>query len=125
MSVAISMSSSEKYLFRSSVHFLSWFICLFVFALGLYEFFIYLEYLPLLCWSLSHVCLFVTLWNVAHQAPLSMEFSRQEYWSGVPCPPPGDLPDPGLKSESPELQADFLLSESPVSSHSVVVLLFC
>ena len=45
--------------------------------------------------------LFVTLWTVAHQAPLSMGFSRQEYWSGVPCPPPGDLPDPGIEPTSP------------------------
>ena len=45
----------------------------------------------------SGVWLFVTLWRVAHQAPLSMGFSRQEYWSGLPCPPPGDLPDPGIK----------------------------
>jgi len=42
----------------------------------------------------SHARLFVTLWTIAHQAPLSMRFSRQEYWSGLPCPPPGDLPDP-------------------------------
>ena len=48
----------------------------------------------------SHAWLFVTLWAVAHQAPLSMGFSRQEYWSGLPCPPPGDLPDPGIKSTS-------------------------
>ena len=48
----------------------------------------------------SHVQLLGTLWTVAHQAPLSMGFSRQEYWSGLPCPPPGDLPDPGLKLES-------------------------
>ena len=40
------------------------------------------------------------LWTVAHQAPLSMEFSRQEYWSGVPCPPPGDLLDPGIEPAS-------------------------
>ena len=45
----------------------------------------------------SHVQLFVTLWTVAHQAPLSMGFSRQEYWSGLPCPPPGDLLDPGIE----------------------------
>ena len=44
----------------------------------------------------SHVRLFTTLRTVAHQAPLSMGFSRQEYWSGLPCPPPGDLPDPGI-----------------------------
>ena len=49
----------------------------------------------------SHVWLFVTLWTVALQAPLSMGFSRQEYWSGLPCPPPGDLPNPGIKPASP------------------------
>ena len=47
--------------------------------------------------SLSHVQLFVTLWTVACQDPLSIGFSRQDYWSGLPCPPPGDLPDPGIK----------------------------
>ena len=46
--------------------------------------------------SLSHVRLFATQWTVAHQAPLSMGFSRQEYWSGLPCPPPGDLSYPGI-----------------------------
>ena len=49
----------------------------------------------------SHVRLFVTLWTVVHQAPLSMGLSRQEYCSGLPCPPPGDLPDPGIRSASP------------------------
>ena len=48
----------------------------------------------------SHVRLFVTPWTVAHQAPLSMGFSRQEYWSGLPCPPPGDLPNPGIEPTS-------------------------
>ena len=48
----------------------------------------------------SHIQLFVTLWAVAHQAPLSMGFSRQEYWSGLPCPSPGDLPHPGIESAS-------------------------
>ena len=55
----------------------------------------------------------VTPWAVTHQAPLSMEISRQEYWSGLPCPPPGDLPDPGIKAISPTLQVDFLPSEPP------------
>ena len=50
--------------------------------------------------SLSRVRLFVTLWTGAHQAPLSMGFSRQEYWSGLPCPPPRTLPDPGIESVS-------------------------
>ena len=52
--------------------------------------------------SLSCVQLFVTLWTVIHQAPLSMKFSRQEYWSGLPCLPPGDFPDPGIKLTSQE-----------------------
>ena len=55
----------------------------------------------------------VTPWAVAHQAPLSMEFSRQEYWSGLTFPSPGDLPDPGIKPGSPALQAGSLPSEPP------------
>ena len=54
-----------------------------------------------------------TPWTIAHQAPLSMGFSRQEYWSGLPCPPPGDLPNPRIKPRSPAMQADSLLSEPP------------
>ena len=61
--------------------------------------------------SLSFVQLFGTPWTVAQQAPPSMEFSRQEYWSGLPFPFPGDLPDPGI--ELLALQADALLSEPP------------
>ena len=63
--------------------------------------------------SLSRVRLFATLWTVAHQAPPSMEFSRQEYWSGLPFPSPGDLPDLGIELGSPTLQADALPSEPP------------
>ena len=63
--------------------------------------------------SLSHVRLFATPWTVVHQAPLSMGFSRQEYWSGLPFPSPGDLPNPGIKLRSPALQADALTSEPP------------
>ena len=48
----------------------------------------------------SRVLLFVTPWTVAHQFPLSVGFSRQKYWSGLPCPPPRDLPDPGIKPAS-------------------------
>ena len=58
-----------------------------------------------------YVWLFATLWTVAHQAPLSMEFSRQEYWGGLPFPSPGDLTDPGIEPRSPALQADSLLTE--------------
>ena len=62
---------------------------------------------------LSCVRLFVTPWTVAYQAAPSMGFSRQVYWSGLPFPSPGDLPDPGIKPESPALQADALPSEPP------------
>ena len=68
--------------------------------------------------SLSPVRLFATLWTVAHQAPPSMRFSRQEYWSGLPFPSPGDLPDLGIKPRFPALQADSLLSESPGKPYS-------
>ena len=61
--------------------------------------------------SLSRVGLFATLWTIAHQALLSMGFSRQDYWSGLPFPSPGDLPDPGIEPRSPALEADALTSE--------------
>ena len=63
--------------------------------------------------SLSRVWLFATLWTVAGQVPLSMEFSRQEYWSRQPFPSPGDLPDSGIKMGSPSLKTDSLPSEPP------------
>ena len=63
--------------------------------------------------SLSRVQLFATPWTVAYQAPPSMGFSRQEYWSGLPFPSPGDLPDPGIEPRSPALEADALTSEPP------------
>ena len=63
----------------------------------------------------SHVQLFATLWTLACQAPLSMGFSRQEYWSGLPCPPPEDLPDPGIKPlslTSPALVGGFFTTSA-------------
>ena len=63
--------------------------------------------------SLSRFQLFLTPWTVAYQATPSMRFSRQECWSGLPFPSPGDLPDPGIKPGSPALQADALPSEPP------------
>ena len=66
--------------------------------------------------SLSRVRLFVTPWTAAYQAPPSMGFSRQEYWSGLPFPSPGDLPDPGIEPRSPALEADALTSEHPVAN---------
>ena len=61
----------------------------------------------------SHVRLFVTLWTVAYQTPPSMGFSGQEYWSRLPFPSPGDLPDPGIEPGYLALQADALTSEPP------------
>ena len=55
----------------------------------------------------------VTPWTEAQQASLSMGFSRQEYWSGFPCPPPGDLPDLGIEPASPALAGGFFTTESP------------
>ena len=63
--------------------------------------------------SLSCVRLFAISWAVVYQASLSMGLYRQEYWSGVPFPSPGDLPDPGIEPRSPALQADTLPSEPP------------
>ena len=66
------------------------------------------------CW-LSCIQLSVTLWTAAHQAPLCMGFSRQEYWNGLPFPPPGDLPDPGIEPASlvsPALVGGFFTTES-------------
>ena len=63
----------------------------------------------------SRVRLGATPETAAHQAPTSLGFSRQEHWSGLPFPSPGDLPDPGIKPRSPALQADVLLSEPPAA----------
>ena len=63
--------------------------------------------------SLSHVQVFVTPWTIAHQSPLSMGFSRQEYWSGFPFPTPGDLSKPGMKPASPVLAGKFLPLSPP------------
>ena len=63
--------------------------------------------------SLSCVQLFATPWTVAYQAPPSMGFSRQEYWSGLLFPSPGDLPNPGIEPGSPTLEKDTLTSELP------------
>ena len=56
---------------------------------------------------------FATLWTMTRQSPLSIGFSRQEYWSGLPCPPPGDHPNPGMEARSPGLQTNSLPSEPP------------
>ena len=79
---------------------------------------------------LSRVRLFATPWTVAHQAPLSMGFSRQESWSGFLFPSPGDLPNPGIKPGSPALQADALTSKLPgkplyTLSHLILSTVLC
>ena len=68
---------------------------------------------------LSLLRLFETPWTVAYQASPSMGFSRQEYWSGLPFPSPGDLPDPGIEPRSPTLEADALTSEPPVDHNKL------
>ena len=72
----------------------------------------------------SHVQLFATLWTVACQAPLSMGFSRQEYWSGLPCPPPGKLPEPGIEPtslSSPALAHGFFTTGATWEAHFIQV----
>ena len=61
-------------------------------------------------------------WTAAHQAPLSMGFSRQEYWSGLPCPPPGDLPNPGIKPRSPAWHGNSLLTREALAGFSQISL---
>ena len=65
----------------------------------------------------SRVRFFVTPWTVAHQAPLPMGFFRQEYWSGLPFPSPGDLPNPGIEPTSPTLAGRFFTAEPPGKLH--------
>ena len=74
---------------------------------------IYAHVCVCVCYSLGHVQLFASLWTVTLQAPLSMGFSRQENWSGLPLTSPGDLLDPRIEPGSLTLQEDSLLSEPP------------
>ena len=71
----------------------------------------FITLLMLVLSRVSHVQFFVTLWTIARQALLSMGFSRQKHWNGLPCPPPGDFPNPGIESVSPALWADSLSPE--------------
>ena len=67
---------------------------------------------------------FATLWTVAHQAPLSMGFSRQEYWNGLPCPPPVDLPNPGIEPESllsPALAGGFFTTSATWEAQEILI----
>ena len=67
---------------------------------------------------------FVTSWAVAHQAPQSLGFPRQEYWSGLPFPSPGDLPDPRMESMSPALAGRFFITEPPEKPNSILTNIF-
>ena len=69
--------------------------------------------------SLSSIQLFATPWTVAHDAPLSVGFRRQEYWSGSPFPSPDDLPDPGIEAVSPALAGRFFTTEPPVCNYII------
>ena len=90
-------------------------MCVYVCVCVYIYIYIYTHYIYVLCARAQSF--FMTLWTVANQAPLSIGFSKQEYWSGLPCPPPGDLPNPGTEPMSPALQVDSLLLshwESPI-----------
>jgi len=81
----------------------------------------------MIAWVLSHVWLFATPWTAASQAPLSMEFSWQEYWSELPMPTPGDLPDPGIKClslASPALAGRFFTTEPPEKPMFIISSIF-
>ena len=106
-------------LIKSQVNYVCLYLCLFYFFLySLYVIYKIRKKVMKMSFNssvslLSRVRLFATPWTVAHQAPPSMGFSRQEYWSGLPFPSPGHLPDPGIEPRSPTLQADALTSERP------------
>ena len=72
-----------------------------------------------MCHVLSCVRLFLTPWTVACQTLLSMGFSRQAYWSGLPFPPPGELPDPGIEPESPVLAGGFFANSATWEAHNL------
>ena len=79
------------------------------------------------CLVLSHIQLFATLWTIACQPPLSMRFPRQEDWSGLPCPPPADLPNTGIEPESitsPALAGGFFTAEPPVKPPLTILCTF-
>ena len=80
---------------------------------------IYRKLCTLNCFSRVQLC--VTLWTVALQAPLSMGFSKQEYWRGLPFPPPGDPPNPGIEPPSPALTGRFFTTEPPGKPHEGMV----
>ena len=78
--------------------------------------------------ELSHVWLFTTPWTIVHRAPPSMEFSRQEDWSGLPFPPPGDLPDPGIETTSlkyPALAGRFFTTSATWEAVLKPMLIYC
>ena len=84
-----------------------------------------------ICVAVSHSVVShtsATPWTVAHQAPLTMGFSRQEYWSGLLCPPPGDIPHPGIEPRSlmsPALAGGFFTTEPPGKPVSITYLVYC
>ena len=104
-------------LIKSQVNYVCLYLCLFYFFLySLYVIYKIRKKVMKMSFNssvslLSRVRLFATPWTLSHQVPLSMEFSRQEYWSGLPCTPLWDLPNPGIEPRSPTLQVYSLLSE--------------
>ena len=106
-------SLSISYVFVFLAHVEHWRDTTYTSCLFYYVFWAPLNNMCMCAQLLSHVWLFVTPWTVNHKAPLSIEFSRQEYWSELPCPPPGYFPNPGVKPRPPALQLDSFPSELP------------
>ena len=110
---SVDLASAILYIIQT-VYSLCFYACLLSFSID----FLSLVHDIVCAYVLSHfspVCLFVTLRTVLHQAPLSMEFSRQEYWSGLPCPPPEDLLNPRIKPASlmsPALAGEFFTTST-------------
>ena len=116
-------SSIRLFFFELMFHY----SCLNCLGLNLLTYFPVLMNMPViphaLLFSCKSVWLFATPWTVTHQVPLSIEFSRQEYCSGLPFPSPGDLPDPGIELVSPELARDSFTAEPPGKPQLCLVLL--
>ena len=97
-----------------------WFFFFFFFFFSLVKFVGILQFTHCIVFMLNHVrhvWLFVTPWTVAHKGPLSMGFTRQDYWSGLLCTPSGDLPDPGIEPTSPAFASRFFITEPPAKPH--------
>ena len=98
-----------------------------IFKLTLFQLSVFINHICVCVQSLSHVWLFAAPWTVTHQAPLSIRFSRQEYWNGLPFPTPGDIPDPGIKPASfasPALVGGFFTTNATWEAPTITLVWF-